>query len=99
MSSELYSVIWLKGALKQLSKLEKPVQNTIVKKTRQLANNGLLPDTKKMKDHENLFRIRIGQYRVVYYLERKEKQCFISEIAHRKDIYRFIKTKFFPNLR
>ncbi|MFI5144191.1 MAG: type II toxin-antitoxin system RelE/ParE family toxin [Ignavibacteria bacterium] len=41
-----------------------------------------------MKGDDNLWRIRIGNYRVIYTIYDKEKLVDVSVIRHRKDAYR-----------
>ena len=41
-----------------------------------------------MVGSEALYRIRIGDYRVIYEVQNKILTVFIIEIGHRKDIYR-----------
>lgn len=54
-----------------------------------LANNPRPIGSKKLKGaSENLWRIRIGDYRVVYLIEDSIKIIEIRKIGHRKDIYR-----------
>ncbi len=44
--------------------------------------------TRKLRDSENLWRIRIGDYRVVYEINDKGKIIIILRIKHRKDVYK-----------
>ena len=46
-----------------------------------------IPHVKKMKGHKSAYRIRIGDYRIGFYLEKTD--IFITTIAHRKDIYKY----------
>jgi mRNA interferase RelE/StbE len=44
---------------------------------------------KKLKgNYEDLYRIRIGDYRIIYSIEDKIQVVDIRQIGHRKDIYR-----------
>lgn len=43
--------------------------------------------TKKLKG-KNAYRIRIGDYRVIYTLSEKAKEIVIESVGHRRDIYR-----------
>ncbi|MBI5788231.1 MAG: type II toxin-antitoxin system RelE/ParE family toxin [Candidatus Schekmanbacteria bacterium] len=42
----------------------------------------------KLKGHENLFRIRIGVYRLVYEFNERNKQILVTRIRHRREAYR-----------
>lgn len=37
---------------------------------------------------QNLYRIRIGDYRIIYIIEDKHKMVEIIKIGHRKDVYK-----------
>jgi len=41
---------------------------------------------KKLTDQEG-YRVRIGNYRILYTLNLKEKEVYVKSIAHRKDAY------------
>ena len=40
-----------------------------------------------MKGAESLFRLRIQDYRVIYYLEKQKIHVTVIKIGHRKDVY------------
>lgn len=66
----LYSIFIEKHVLKFLSKLEKSISKRLLEKIEKLRENPLPSDAKRvvnMKD--TVFRIRIGQYRVLYRIE------------------------------
>ncbi|MBI2966655.1 MAG: type II toxin-antitoxin system RelE/ParE family toxin [Bacteroidetes bacterium] len=46
-----------------------------------------VPNLKKMKGQKNAYRIRVGNYRIGFYLEKSE--LFIVTVAHRSDIYKY----------
>jgi mRNA interferase RelE/StbE len=43
---------------------------------------------KKLAAEENLYRIRVGDYRVVYQIRDKELIVLVVKIGHRREIYR-----------
>jgi mRNA interferase RelE/StbE len=45
------------------------------------------PQSKKLKG-EDKYRLRVGDYRVVYAVNEKEKTIIIYRVRHRKDVYR-----------
>lgn len=47
--------------------------------------------TKKLAGHSGLFRYRLGDYRLVYYLDQKNKKILFLMVSHRKEVYKFIK--------
>ncbi len=64
-------------AQKQLGKIPPPHFNRIIKAINELATN----------PRPLGYRIRIGDYRVIYNIEDKILTVFVIDIGHRKDIY------------
>lgn len=71
-----------------LEKLDFPVQKMMKMKIDTLAQNfdSLLPNIKKLKG-EDLFRLRIRNYRVIFSKKDEELIIIVVRIGHRKDIY------------
>ena len=85
----MFSIIISESALKQLAKLPKNAVKKIESSISELASNPRPVGVKKLKDsREDLYRIRVGDYRVVYSIEDKIQVVDIRQIGHRKDIYR-----------
>lgn len=85
----MYRVRLLDAASKGLAKVDKPVARRIVDRMEWLAEN--LTDTNLealTEEFEGLFKLRVGDYRVVYELIHEEKLIMIHAIGHRRDIYR-----------
>jgi len=45
------------------------------------------PGSKKLKGGKDLWRVRIGDYRVVYSVNDDEKEIQVTRIAHRREAY------------
>jgi mRNA interferase RelE/StbE len=82
-----YQVVLSKTAEKDLSKLSAQVVNKIVPVIASLADNPRPTGCKKLKGFENLWRVRIGNYRAIYAIEDVILLVDVREIGHRKDIY------------
>ncbi len=87
-----YQVEFKASAQKELKRLPKIIQIKILDAVRLLATNpfsSLLP-IRKMEGSatENRFRLRAGQYRVVYEVQKKQVIIYIVRVGHRKDVYR-----------
>lgn len=76
-------------AEKQLKKLPKVDQIAVAKKIRLIRDEKTVVGEEKLKDFENIFRVRVGDYRVVYRKIRQE--TYIVLIRHRRDVYRLVK--------
>lgn len=84
-------VILSPKAEKQLKKLGKIDQIAIARKIREIARKNIAKQ-KKLKGFKNIFRLRIGDYRLVY--KKTKNELYIVLIGHRRDIYKVIKKLF-----
>ena len=77
----------LNAASKGLAKVDKPAARRIVGRVEWLAEN--LTDTNLEAltgEFEGLFKLRVGDYRVLYELIHEEKLIMIHAIGHRREI-------------
>ena len=83
-----YEVILEKQATDSLAKLPKRVQQQIVIKLESLATNPRGQQSKKLTGKDSLFRIRCGDYCIVYTIREKKLLVLVVRIEHRSKIYR-----------
>jgi mRNA interferase RelE/StbE len=83
-----YKIEVKKSALKELQKLERSVVVQILRGIRALSNNPRSQQSLKLRSSENSYRLRIGDYRIVYQIEDRTKTIIVYAVGHRKDIYR-----------
>lgn len=88
MGKRKYSIVFAPAALRQLRKLPKPDQKRIVREIEILEDDPRPHGIKKLQGTDNLWRIRIGDYRVVYEIQNAKLIVLVLRIAHRKDVYR-----------
>jgi mRNA interferase RelE/StbE len=84
----MYHIRILKAASRELAHLDKPVGRRIVERVNRLAEN--LDDIQHEALTGNLtglYKLRVGDYRVIYEIVRKEKTIVIHAIGHRREIY------------
>lgn len=72
---------------KEIRNVPKEFANTIAMRIDSLAQNPFPPDCKKLAGEES-HRIRVGNYRIVYTVNAKEKIVVVERVKHRKDVYR-----------
>ena len=85
----MYKIIVDNSAEKDLGALSKEVIRKIAKVINKLANDPKPTGVKKLKaSDENLYRVRSGDYRIVYAIEEEIKIVNIRRVRHRKDVYR-----------
>lgn len=82
-----YNVEFSINVRKDFRKIPKAEAEKILGKIHDLAETPRPPGSKKLKGEE-LYRIRIGAYRVVYEIEDARLIIFIVRVKHRKDAYR-----------
>ena len=85
-----YKLFFLKEAVEEFKKLDKAVQRIIKEKLEILAQNPelLKNNIKPLKGkYRGLYRLRVGNYRVIYRLDKEEITILVIRIGHRKDIY------------
>lgn len=74
-------------AEKELDRLDDKTALRISQKILQLANNPFGSNSQKLGGGKG-YRIRIGDYRVVYTVDKLTKTVTIIKIRHRRDVYR-----------
>lgn len=82
----MYQVVIEKQAQKQLSKISPPDYNKIVAALKELASNPRPYGYKKLKGRPG-YRVRVGDYRIIYLIEDNILTVFVLTIGNRKDIY------------
>ncbi len=75
-------------AIKESEKIPKKQKEQIRREIELLQNNSRPFGVKKLKGQEDFFRIRIGNYRVLYTINEKYKEIRILSILDRKEAYR-----------
>ncbi len=82
----MYQVVIEKQVQKQLAKITPPNYNKVVSALQDLANNPRPQGYKKLKGRQG-FRIRIGDYRIIYNINDNILTVFILAIGNRRDVY------------
>lgn len=82
-----YKIEFKPKAEKELRKLPAAVIGKISAEIDQLAENPYPPGCKKLIGSEHAYRIRVGDYRVVYTVLNNRLIVQIIKIGHRKDVY------------
>jgi mRNA interferase RelE/StbE len=83
-----YAVFFTTSADKALRKFPETVQRRIVAAVLELQENPHPPDCVKLKGEDDFWRIRVGNFRVVYTVRDDELTVLVVRVAHRKDVYR-----------
>jgi mRNA interferase RelE/StbE len=83
-----YAVELSPAAARQLERLPSAAQRRIVAALFDLETNPRPPGVVKLAGDANLWRIRVGDYRVVYEIHDGRLLVLVVRIGHRKDVYR-----------
>jgi mRNA interferase RelE/StbE len=84
-----YSVRIKKSAAKELDLIPgKKTRQKIVERIQALAVDPRPPGAEKLSNTRNKYRIRQGDYRILYEIEDDVLSLYIVKIGHRKDVYR-----------
>lgn len=84
----LYSVLYDSKALKELSKLDKPTARRVVTAIGRLSGEPHPAGVRALVGFPGLFRIRVGDYRIVYTVKDSELIVLVLRVAHRSVVYR-----------
>ena len=82
-----YSIIIKPAANKALLKLPKTIQTRILNSLQRLIDNPRPSGSLKLQSSFELYRIRVGDYRIIYAIDEQQIQILIATVGHRKDIY------------
>ena len=83
-----YTITFARSARKELATLDAPVVKRVLPTIEALAQEPRPSGCRKLRGEENLWRIRVGDYRVVYAIYDEERIVDISAVRHRSDAYR-----------
>ena len=82
-----YEIAIKKSAAKELQDIPKKDLRKVVKRIQSLAPNPRPAGSQKLSAHQQ-YRVRQGDYRIVYSIDDKESVVDIVKIGHRREIYR-----------
>lgn len=80
----MYKIIIKKPAKKFIDKLPKNEKIRIIKAIEKLPDG---VDIKKLKGHDNVYRLRIGDYRILYTVDNGEYTVIVINAGNREQIY------------
>jgi mRNA interferase RelE/StbE len=84
----VYEVYLERAAENDLKRLPATTFHRIISQIRALAENPRPSGCRKLASSKNDWRIRIGDYRVLYEIDEKVKAVRIMRVRHRREVYR-----------
>jgi len=81
----VFTVVLHPKAAKALEKIEKSIRSRIIEELRELRNR---PErVEKRLKYSDFWSLRVGDYRVIYEVDRGKNQVVVLFIGHRKKVY------------
>jgi mRNA interferase RelE/StbE len=84
----MYEILLASQAERDLKRLAAQEFHRIIPEIKALADMPRPPGCRKLVGSRSDYRIRIGDYRVIYEVDDKDNKVRIMRIRHRRDIYR-----------
>ncbi len=88
MTAKTYSVLVDGRAQKEIANLEKDAQRRIVTKIESLAKNPRPNGVDKLEGNDELYRVRVGDYRIIYQIRDRELIVLVVRVGHRREVYK-----------
>ena len=83
-----YKIFIDPSAERELGKIDIRRQRKIIDAIDELARTPRPPGVKKLTGSDSSYRIRVGDYRILYQIKDRELTILVIRIAHRRDAYR-----------
>ncbi|MGV0034847.1 MAG: type II toxin-antitoxin system RelE family toxin, partial [Candidatus Azotimanducaceae bacterium WSBS_2022_MAG_OTU7] len=74
-------------AEKQLQKLSQKDQISVLKRIQELSGEPRPNHSRKLRGQNNVYRVRVGNHRILYSIEDKHLTVIILKVGHRRDVY------------
>lgn len=86
-----YVIRYAPAASRQLRKIDRADQRQIVTRIDSLADDPRPDGCKKLRGHASIYRIRVGDYRIVYTVADRELVVLVAVVGNRRDVYEELK--------
>jgi len=83
-----FKIAWKVSSEHDIRKIDRQFIPRILNEIASLAENPFPGQAKKLQDSESSYRLRIGNYRVIYQVNFKKTAIIIYHVRHRKDAYK-----------
>ncbi len=85
---DAYSINFKPSVEKDLRSLSPSLVVRVMEHIESLRSNPFSPQTAKLSGAERMYRLRVGDYRIVYEVDTKSRQVMIHYVRHRREVYR-----------
>jgi mRNA interferase RelE/StbE len=85
-----YAFRWRERAVRQLRDIPRPAALTILRALTPLGDDPCRADAdiKRLEGHDSRYRLRVGDYRVIYEIIGRKLVILVVGVGHRREIYR-----------
>ena len=85
-----YAFRWRERAVRQLRAIPQPAALTILRALAPLGEDPRRPDVnvRKLSGYDDRYRLRVGDFRVIYEVTDEQLVILVVGVGHRRDIYR-----------
>jgi mRNA interferase RelE/StbE len=83
-----YAIEFVPSARRELRKLPREVQLKLNERIDSLSSDPRPRGSKKLKGSDELWRVRVSDYRIVYEVRDKILVVLVVRVAHRREVYR-----------
>lgn len=83
-----YSIEVSATAEKQIRKLKQKDQIEVLRRIQELERDPKPRQSRKLQGHDDVYRVRVGNYRILYNVEGTRLTIIILKVGHRRDVYR-----------
>ena len=83
-----YGLEFTTSASRELRALDPQIQRRIAAKVTELCDDPFPPGIKKLRGQTDHFRIRVGDFRIIYRIDGQRVVVVIVRIGHRREVYR-----------
>jgi len=84
----MYRVLLERGAEKDLARLSSGIHDRVIAAIQGLARNPRPPGCRKLAGSKHDWRVRVGDYRVIYEIAGQIRVVRVNRVRHRREVYR-----------
>lgn len=88
-----YQIKALPAAEQDIAELPEPTRGRVIQAISELSENPRPAGVRKMDGYKNLYRIRVGQYRIAYEIHDKVLLVLVAAAGNRDKIYKLLKRR------
>jgi mRNA interferase RelE/StbE len=85
-----YKIIFKPSVEKDMRCLPQSIVMRVFKHIEALKDNPLPPQSIKLAGTDQLYRVRISDYRIIYGVDKNNRQIIVHYVRHRRDVYRHL---------